>query len=287
VVVCGSFLAWRNLRLGRGDRQGALRLAGFTFVIAMLSWALRTHGVTSADFSMWIHAFGEALWSGAQLWLAYVALEPFVRRRWPRILVSWTRIVAGRWRDPLVGRDILIGTLGGLAYVLSFTISSYLQFRQGSTPATNLTLETLLGIRPALSSAGYHLLDSLTGALLLFMFFFLLRLVLRKEWLAGIVMTLIFALGRGYGDPHAMIVIPAYLFIYGMIVPILLRFGLLSLIVNIFVTDTILSLAFTTNFSAWYGSGSLVMVLILGGLAILSFRSALGGQKVLAGLLEQ
>src|SRR5687768_18051298 len=41
-------------------------------------------------------------------WIAYLAGEPFVRRRWPWQVISWNRLLAGRWRDPLVGRDVLI-----------------------------------------------------------------------------------------------------------------------------------------------------------------------------------
>ena len=53
------------------------------------------------------------------LWLLYLALEPIVRRRWPDSLVSWTRLLRGRVLDPLVGRDVLLGVLGGIALALS------------------------------------------------------------------------------------------------------------------------------------------------------------------------
>src|SRR5262249_32277435 len=46
----------------------------------------------------------------------------YVRRTWPEILISWSRLVAGGWKDPLVGRDVLIGTLFGAATaVVSYT----------------------------------------------------------------------------------------------------------------------------------------------------------------------
>jgi len=47
-------------------------------------------------------------------WILYLALEPIVRRRWPDSIISWSRLLAGRLRDPLVGRDILIGCLAGV-----------------------------------------------------------------------------------------------------------------------------------------------------------------------------
>ena len=36
-----------------------------------------------------------------------------MRRRWPATLVSWSRLLAGGFRDPLVGRDVLFGCLLG------------------------------------------------------------------------------------------------------------------------------------------------------------------------------
>ena len=49
-------------------------------------------------------------------WLDYLALEPFVRRRWPEAMISWTRLLGGRFADPLVARDILIGCAAGCAH---------------------------------------------------------------------------------------------------------------------------------------------------------------------------
>ncbi len=48
------------------------------------------------------------------MWLFYVALEPIVRRTWPGVLISWSRVLAGRLRDPLVGHHLLVGVLAGI-----------------------------------------------------------------------------------------------------------------------------------------------------------------------------
>ena len=50
-------------------------------------------------------------------WLTYIAVEPPIRRLWPQMLFSLARLLAGRVRDPLVGRDVLIGVLGGIVFV--------------------------------------------------------------------------------------------------------------------------------------------------------------------------
>ena len=60
------------------------------------------------------------------VWITYVAIEPIVRRRWPDLLFSWSRVLAGRFRDPLVGRDALVGLIGGTASVLVLNVSNSL-----------------------------------------------------------------------------------------------------------------------------------------------------------------
>jgi hypothetical protein len=66
-----------------------------------------------------------------------------------------------------------------------------------------------------------------------------------------------------------------------------MRSGLLALVVAIFVTDLVGELVFTTNFSAWYGTGSLLFVVVVAGLAIFAFRKALGSHRISAALLDQ
>src|SRR5207245_5320331 len=58
---------------------------------------------------------GEAILAGMIAFLLYLAVEPYFRRRWPKLLIGWTRLLSGRFRDPMVGRDVLIGTVVGTA----------------------------------------------------------------------------------------------------------------------------------------------------------------------------
>ena len=113
VLVVGAMLARRNLRLGRGDRRGAYRLAAFVFAAWAVAWFFGAHHVPNFGELPALHrVFGLGrLLGSASLWVLYIALEPYVRRRWPATLVSWSRLLAGGFRDPLVGRDVLAGCL--------------------------------------------------------------------------------------------------------------------------------------------------------------------------------
>jgi len=119
-LLIGAAVAARgNLKSGRADRRGAFRLAAFTFFVILAQWLVGTHVASYRDEQQ--RAFlniGLALFVAAAMYLVYLGLEPLVRRTWPTMLVGWSRLLAGRLRDPIVGRDLLIGTACGAGLVL-------------------------------------------------------------------------------------------------------------------------------------------------------------------------
>ena len=105
------FVALRNVRRGRGDRRGALRLALYLGAARWL-WFLGAHHVAStAEFDLFMSHLSYAMLYVGLAYVFYLAIEPYARRLWPRMLVSWVRILDGGFRDPLVGRDLLVGRL--------------------------------------------------------------------------------------------------------------------------------------------------------------------------------
>ena len=70
------------------------------------------------------------------MWLLYIALEPYARRRWPLMLVSWKRLISGDVHDPLVGRDLLLGVACGIGMFLVFLASVILPVLLGRPPMT-------------------------------------------------------------------------------------------------------------------------------------------------------
>jgi len=115
----------------------------------------------------------------------------------------------------------------------------------------------------------------------------MLKVILRKELLAGLGFILFFVLGRGIDSTNPVAEVATYVIVYGIIVFVLLRYGVLALVVTIFVTDLIPEILFTTNFSAWYGAGSLLIIVLMAGLSLLAFRFALGSQRPWAQLLDR
>ncbi len=130
-----------HVHRGRADARGGFRLGMLVFTIQMVVWACETrHQLDGyAQFRLEIRSLvlglAFALYWAALIAGAYLALEPLVRRWWPEAVISWTRLLAGRWRDPLVGRDLLVGVLGGLVWIAVAMVGHQLPFWMGEPAA--------------------------------------------------------------------------------------------------------------------------------------------------------
>ena len=280
LLVAGALLARRNYRAGRADREGALRLASVMFALEILLWLCRSHLVPSWDtFGNLMLCIASGLLIGGVTWMLYLALEPWIRRRWPQALITWSRLISGRLRDPLVGRDILFGVMFGVGWLLIFVLVFALLARTGAAPQLG-SAAYLLGGRQAL---GQWLLQAPVSILITLEFFFLLlglKVVLRKDWIAAIAFVSLFVGLRVLQSTHLAIELPAFLVIYVVVVLIVLRFGLVPLAVGAFTVDMLANVPFTTDFSAWYVGTTALALLSVAALAGWGFYHSLGGEPV-------
>ena len=109
-VLIAAVLAPFRWRRGHADAKGAFRLAFGSFAILMVVWLFETHHVPGIEeLRLLILGLAYSLYWAGLLWLAYIALEPYARQMGPDFLITWTRLLAGQWRDPRLGRDLLLG----------------------------------------------------------------------------------------------------------------------------------------------------------------------------------
>lgn len=91
-----ALLARRNLNVQRGDRKGAFRLAIYFFALNMLHWLFGAHHVLErAEVDLLFGALYFAFFHFGLAWILYIAVEPYARRLWPRMMVSWIRLFEG------------------------------------------------------------------------------------------------------------------------------------------------------------------------------------------------
>src|SRR5262249_10677045 len=275
LFLLGGMLAWRNWRQGRSDRKGAFRLTVFVFLGHIVS-AMVGSPVIANNLA---HCFFPATLAGME----YLALEPYVRRRWPTVLISWSRLLAGRFRDPLVGRDALFGILIGIVLNL---ISDLLTNISSNPLAFLLTNETLLkGLSGARLEAGNLVLLAVYPVIAapgFFFMFFLLRLLARRDWLAVVLYALVLVPGYYTGNWQVSV---TTLLLNGLIAVAMTRYGLVALAASFFTRCALNNFPVTLNFSVWYAGIGLAPLIAVLALAVFAFYTSLGGQKLFQGSL--
>jgi serine/threonine-protein kinase len=284
VLVClvgGGLLGARNLRLNRADGRGALRLLLILILVQMISLLSFMHQVPSLayELSLLVEIFGLfAFWRGS-LCVTYLALEPTVRHRWPWRIISWTRLLAGRWRDPLVGRDLLIGGVAGIATGLVITLQELATTGAGSP----LNTDKVEYLRRGLVAA---VLDSASHGVLLGLYWFfvlvLLLMLLRKAWLVCATTLLLGTLVTGLqaADP-SVVQMTCVAVEVGIILFVAMRFGLLASWSTLFFGRTAMRTALTLDFSAWYASNGGGAMVVLTVVAAYGFVVSLGSRPLL------
>jgi serine/threonine-protein kinase len=280
LLVGSGFLARRNYRRGRGDREGALRLALVMFTLEMGLFLCRSHFATIGDtIGLFIIAISTGLFISGVTWMLYMAVEPWVRRHWPQTIISWSRLLSGKGRDPVVGRDILFGVALGVVWILIFQLRSIPMMRMGAAPFLFST-EALMGGREALGAWLRQWPQSIQTTLIFFFVLFGLKVLLRKEWIAAIVFVAIFALPRGLSSTYMAVELPAQILVYAIAVLIVLRFGFVPLACAIFTIDLMDNVPFSPDFSTWYMTTSIFALLSVVALAGWGFYHSLGGEPL-------
>ncbi len=280
--AAGALLARRNIRLGRGDRRGAFRLALALTALGLASFLLSAHHVADSSLELMLLArcAGIAVLLSALLWLFYLALEPYVRRLRPWTLVSWTRLLDGGLRDAVVGRDVLIGMVWGCAVALLFTLFERAPRWLGQPPQAphSAIMDTLLATRMLLAYAmnlprGATLLG--LGLLLLFL---VLRFLTRRDLPAAALVVAIVTANLTAGSPDSRLLVAGVgLVVYGSYMLVLLRFGVLAAIAGAFSVDLLAGTPQSIDVTSWTGSATAVVVPVLALIAIVAFRSATAG----------
>ena len=278
-LILAAFLARRNVVRGRADGRGAVRVAIFGALTSFGGWILvaRHHTNPSDEWSLITVTGGAALFFGLTAWFCYLAIEPAIRRRWPHMLIGWTRVVSGRLRDPLVGRELLVGVLGGAAAVVLNAAVFLLQ--RGFVPINPLPLWPMLsraGVAAALfrgaSIAVIYGLGITTIVVLC-------RVVLRKPalaWAAAAVVTTVGGVNNfsisSLGQSFAAVV---------AVLAVLRIGGLLSCVTALFCFYVARWTPLTFAPDDWWFARSSLTLLAFAAIAVYGFRTALAGKPLL------
>jgi hypothetical protein len=144
-------------------------------------------------------------------------------------------------------------------------------------PSTNY----LLGVRSTLGAWLFQLPSAIQGTLLFFILLVILRSVLRNRWAAACGFALLFTGLRILGSTHPILDGVTAMLVYGIAAFSLVRFGLITLAVAVFVANVMLNVPVTLDFSRWYATAAISVPVGILAIAVWAFYTALGGQKLI------
>lgn len=289
VMLGSALLAFRNLKLGRGDRKGAFRLAAFVSALLFIRWLFTTHHVFTVDEAFnFISGVQNLLFWTFFFWVVYMAFEPFVRRRWPGRIISWSRVLAGGFRDPLVGRDILIGAAFGLGVImcnfyLANLVPQWLGYPAG-IPWWDFPATQLLGLRSFAHGITQQIFAGIFQSFILLFFLLLLFIVLRRERLAALALWAIMAVTLSLTHESAA-GIPFSCLAAFLTILVLYRYGLLALISTVFFIHLLIFFPITSDLSAWYAADFVLALIVSLALVVFGFYTSLAGEPLFRGAL--
>jgi serine/threonine-protein kinase len=228
---------------------------------------------------------GHALIHGVTMTLAYLAIEPYIRRLWPSVLVSWARLVAGRLRDPIIGRDVLVGAAAGAALPVIFAASQVVEHALGLPVdpgrLSTLLLGTMTSPPSVLAQVCLALALGFTRATIFYTILLILRFVLRNNRLATIGTLILFVFSLlDYSSKSLLWDIPVSLLCWGLVAWVALRFGYVALIVAITLVALAEGLAWTLDFSSWVAPQTIFAWGIIAALLGYGFMVAVGGRSL-------
>jgi serine/threonine-protein kinase len=284
ILLSAGLLARSNLRTGRGDRRGALRLAFAMIAVLLGLWVCSVHPQASPVLlAIFVVALATSIFYGVLLWTIYMAVEPFVRRHWPKVLVSWANLLGGRIADPVVGRDVLFGV--GLGVFFTIVIRSLqLWGADGAPTGVPGDPRLLLGPRAALAVVLEELPYAIRNVLLYFFVLFVFRVMLRRELAAVLAFTAFLTLINALGNDDAWQGALLGLAYFGTAAYVVRRWGLLPFVVGAFVSPLLFDFPATLDTSAWYFGNMLVLIALVIGLAFWGLYTSMAGRLWKAGL---
>ena len=211
------------------------------------------------------------LLNGAIAWLSYIALEPYARRFWPQLLIGWTRLLSGRVRDPLVGRDFLIGSAAGTLAALLLGMLEYLPRMLGRSATALLPSAVfLLGNRYAVASAIGVVMPAFNDAIQCLAVAVFLRIFVKRTWLVfvlSMLLTLPIAMTNLFTGANAVLQMP-------------LNFGLLALTVAFLTMLLGEVFPMTLNMARPYAGTSVMLMLFMVALSAYGYYASRGNEPL-------
>lgn len=293
-MFIGAWLARRNLLAGRGDTKRAVRVASVMMGLRILAWLLGGHHTAGSVTEQITSALAWGLYDFAYGWVFYMAVEPYVRRLWPRLLTSWARLVDGQHGDARVGRELLVGCVVGTVIALLVAAHQAAPVLFGAPPGRpdnvgyiENQLASLLGPRAQLAEIFVLLRSNFVLVMGFVVILVTARIVLRLPKVALVAAFLIFVpLALPKGEFLALnlgLAVGSTLILF----LVMFRFGLLAAATALVAHTLLESAPLGMGMGSWQASRTVLVLVIVLGVGLYGFSRSLERRGALRDVLAQ
>jgi hypothetical protein len=183
-------------------------------------------------------------------------------------------VLRGGLSDPVVGRDVMFGVALGLAVVLLIDLTIVTQFEDPGWPS----IEAFGSVRMTTGAIVSNAVASVRMALLIFFLLFLLRVLLRQQWIAAIAFAALFGVMDALDGARPLVEFLVSFTYFGLFAIATVRWGFTTLVVSVMVANLVLNTPVTANLSAWWFSQSMILLAVPVALAAWGFYRSVGGR---------
>lgn len=294
ITGVGTVIAYRNIKRRRSDTRRAVRLGVVAFLLTSLTAVLGIDtlaGGTTLLFGPY-PVYGIGLGVSFIAIICYIAIEPLARSRWPNSLVSWTRLFSGSFRDPMIGRDLLIGctagavilTLGCAAQAAAAHLTGMLgpdalpPSMQGVTVVLNGPREVLAQMASLVAAGLINSAAIAVLVLLTMLGFGAIRI--RRRWPALVTVAAL-AMAQSLATPNVGWLDRAAIILGNLIVIVLLdRAGLLATAVAIIAASILSIFVYAAPYDEWWATAAVLPALAAAGFLAYGYRVSTAGRSI-------
>lgn len=204
-----------------------------------------------------------------------------MRARWPHSIVTWNRVLAGRWLDPQVGSHFLIGAaVGSVIWVAGTVVQTWADKENNLGPGPSLFAQ---GTRQWIAGHANTFSAALNIGLFGFFAIFGIRRAVRRDAVAAVVAALLFSAmeQQVVNSPNWPLMLAIFVAIFFVLIYILLRVGLVATIVSVFFINSYGAITLGTNWNTWFAPYGIATLLLLNGIACFAFWRSLGDRSLL------
>jgi hypothetical protein len=239
------------------------------------------HYVPQAEYiSVQFILLGAPLLFALLAWLGYMAVEPYGRQSWPKLMVSWQRLLNGRLRDPLVGRDVLLGIVAGSAMGAIFLGVGALSHNSAAFSVDGYFGQ---GILPSIGHCFLLLFAASFYALFYFAILSVMTGLLRRPRLGLVAIALIMLLLNAQTTALDFALTVLFVLVF---LTVLVRVGLVAAAAFFFILLT-LGTSPPLILDQWYAGRAMIALLAPLTLLFWGFYVSLGGQPVFGSALKE